>query len=84
MCWSAKAKEYHFKGKKNDSTPPNGGQILKEFLKSQEVDVTPFEKHSGGKTMMKNVQGLKSELGNIFPLMRGLVKVTFFESLYGG
>ena len=48
VCWSAKAKKYEIRGNANDTTPPNGGQIIKEFLKSKGVDITPFESiHAG-------------------------------------
>ena len=48
VCWSAKARKYEIRGNANDTTPPNEGQIIKEFLKSKGVDITPFESiHSG-------------------------------------
>ena len=47
VCWSAKAKEYQIRGHTSDTTPPNGGQIIKEFLKSNGIDTTPFELASG-------------------------------------
>ena len=48
VCWSAKAKEYQIRGHTSDTTPTNGGQIIKEFLKSNGIDTTPFEPASGG------------------------------------
>ena len=53
VCWSAKVKEYNIRGNDKDATPPNGGQILKEILKSQGVDISPFEKLSGGKNKLQ-------------------------------
>ena len=53
MSWSAKAKQYNIRGKANETTPLNGGQILKEFLKSKGMDVSPFEKLSEGKNNLK-------------------------------
>ena len=49
VSWSEKAKAYNIRGKSSEATPPNGGQILKEFLKSKGVDITPFEKPTEGK-----------------------------------
>lgn len=54
VCWSAKAREYQIRGNTNDTTPPNGGQIIKEFLKSNGVDITPFESVSGGENKQIN------------------------------
>ena len=48
VCWSAKAKEYQIRAHTSDTTPRNGGQIIKEFLKSNGIDTTPFEPASGG------------------------------------
>ena len=48
VCWSAKAKEYQIRGHTSGTTPTNGGQIIKEFLKSNGIDTTPFEPASGG------------------------------------
>lgn len=48
VCWSAKAKEYQIRGHTSDTTPPNGRRIIKEFLKSNGIDTTPFEPASGG------------------------------------
>ena len=53
VCWSSKAKEYNIRGNTNETTPPNGGQILKEFLKSEGVDKAPFEKSSEGENRLK-------------------------------
>lgn len=53
VCWSTKAKEYNIRGNINETTPPKGGQILKEFLKSEGVDIAPFEKSSEGKSKLK-------------------------------
>lgn len=53
VSWSAKAKQYNIRGKANETTPLNGGQILKEFLKSKGVDINPFEKLSEGKNKLK-------------------------------
>ena len=36
VSWSTKAKEYSIRENTNETTPPNGGWILKEFLKSEE------------------------------------------------
>lgn len=52
VSWSAKAKQY-IRGKSNETTPLNGEQILKEFLKSKGVDISPFEKLSEGKNKLK-------------------------------
>lgn len=49
VSWSAKAKRYNIRRKTNETTPLNGGQILKKFLKSQGVDISQFEKLSEGK-----------------------------------
>lgn len=41
--WSALARQYQVKNK-NGEVAKNGGQIVKEYLKSQGVDVTKFKK----------------------------------------
>ena len=41
--WSEKARKYNIKTKGSDSTPANGRQLVKAFLKSKEVDITRFE-----------------------------------------
>ena len=48
VCWSAKAKGYQIRGHTSDTNQPNGGQIIKEFLKSSELDTKPCEPASGG------------------------------------
>lgn len=53
VSWTAKAKQYNIRGNANEPTPLNGGQILKEFLKSQGVDLSPFKKLSEGKGKLK-------------------------------
>jgi len=53
VCWSTKAKEYNTRENTNETTPPNGGWILKEFLKSEGVDIAPFEKISEGENELK-------------------------------
>ena len=54
VCWSAKAREYEIRGNANYTTPPNGGQIIKGFLKSKGVDITPFESVSAGKNKIRS------------------------------
>ena len=41
--WSAKARMYDIKTKGSDLTPGNGGQLIKVFLKSKEVNIAQFE-----------------------------------------
>ena len=41
--WSEKARMYNIKTKGSDSTPGNGGQLVKAFLKSKKVDITQFK-----------------------------------------
>ena len=41
--WSEKARKYNIKTKGSDSTPANGGQLVKAFLKSKEVDIIRCE-----------------------------------------
>ena len=41
--WSEKARMYNIRAKGQDSTPPNGGQMIKSFLARQEVNITHFE-----------------------------------------
>ena len=41
--WSEKARIYNITTKGQDSTPPNGGQIIKSFLQRKEVDLSRFE-----------------------------------------
>ena len=45
--WSEKAREYKIRRSSDQATPPNAGQILKEYLKSQEIDTSQFEKQKG-------------------------------------
>ena len=40
--WSEKAKLYQIRTKGQDSTPPNGGQMIKVFLQRKEVDLARF------------------------------------------
>ena len=41
--WSAKTRMYNIKTKGSDSTPGSGGQYIKAFLKSKEVNIARFE-----------------------------------------
>lgn len=45
--WSEKAREYKIRKSSDQTTPPNAGQILKEYLKSQGIDTSQFEKEKG-------------------------------------
>ncbi|KAK3733834.1 hypothetical protein QZH41_000400 [Actinostola sp. cb2023] len=45
--WSEKAREYKIRRSSDQATPPYAGQILKEYLKSQEIDTSQFEKQKG-------------------------------------
>ena len=41
--WSEKARMYNIRTKGQESTPPNGGQMIKSYLERNGVDVTCFE-----------------------------------------
>jgi len=41
--WSAKAKFYEIRKQGSHLSPPNAGQLLKEYLKSQGVNIGKFE-----------------------------------------
>ena len=41
--WCKKAKEYKIRKKRAETSPPNAGQLLKEYLKSRGVNVSKFE-----------------------------------------
>lgn len=46
--WQAKAKQFSIRKESTDHSPPNAGQLLKEFLKSQGVDTAQFEQEPKG------------------------------------
>ena len=41
--WSEKARMYNIRTKDQDTTPPNGGQMIKSFLQWKEVNLARFE-----------------------------------------
>ena len=47
--WSKKAKEYNVRKVGAQASPPNAGQLLKEYLKSKGIDVAQYEQKEKGK-----------------------------------
>lgn len=46
--WSEKAREYNIKGENCSPNPPNAGQLLKEYLRSEGVNIEIFEQPGKG------------------------------------
>ena len=46
--WSKKAKEYNVRKVGAQASPPNAGQLLKEYLKSKGIDVAQYEQKEKG------------------------------------
>lgn len=46
--WSQKAREYNIRKKGAEESPPNAGQLLKEYLKSREINVAQYEEREKG------------------------------------
>lgn len=46
--WTAKARQFNINKTGGDKIPKNVGQILKDYLKDQGLDITPFEREGAG------------------------------------
>jgi hypothetical protein len=46
--WSKKAKEYKIRKVEAEASPPNAGQLLKDYLKSKGVNIAQFEQKEKG------------------------------------
>lgn len=60
--WSEKARIYKIRTKGTHSTPGNGGQIIKSFLQSKQIDIARFESHPPRELHSEDLTGTKAIL----------------------
>ena len=84
--WSAKARMYNIKTKGSDLTPGNGGQLIKAFWKSKEVNIArsepPLEVHLNSEDGLTAVFLLGPGHRDLYSAILIFVPAIFTLSLY--